>query len=107
MQATNITSYSATIEWVTSYLAYTQEQYRLSYGTDMESLDETSLGLSSSPDISASNVTYNIPIRGLIPNTVYYYQLRSENTYDTTLSGVMNFTTLEAGKTTNLIIYIM
>ncbi len=95
----NITSYSATVQWATPYLAYTQEQYNVNYGTARDSLDQTSPTLSSTTDISASNITYDMPLQDLAPNTAYYFQLHSMNTYETTTSGIMAFTTLEAGNT--------
>lgn len=94
----NVTSYSATVQWVTPYLAYTQEQYSVKYGTARESLNQSSAVLSSASDISASNSTYSIPIQDLTPNTFYYIQLHSMNTYGEITSSIMTFTTAEAGK---------
>lgn len=96
--ATNITAYSATVQWVIPHLTYTQEQYNVSYGTTRGLLDQSSVVMSSSADISASNITYDLSIQDLMPNSVYYFQLRSTNTQGTTTSIIMTFTTLEAGK---------
>ena len=98
LQAVNITAYSVIVQWVVPYLNYTQEQYIVIYGISREILNLSSLTVASSTDISASNITYNTSMRGLIPNTAYYFQLRSINSFGTTLSEIMIFTTLEAGK---------
>ena len=96
--AVNITSYSATVQWVVRYIAYTEEQYTINYGTERESLDQSSMVISSSADNSASNISYDIFLQDLTPNTVYYFQLNSRNTQGETTSSPMTFTTLEAGK---------
>jgi hypothetical protein len=98
LDAVNITAYSAAVEWVIPYLAYAQEQYTISYSTTRESLTQSSPVLSSSTDITASNITYDISIQDLTPNTVYYFQLLSTNMYGMTSSSIMMFRTLEAGK---------
>lgn len=96
--AANITAYSATVQWVTPYLAYTQEQYTVNYGTTIDSLTLSTPVLSSGTVPSAFNVTYDIAMQDLTPNTVYYFQLHSMNTYGQTTSTIMTFTTAEAGK---------
>lgn len=98
IQAITVTAYSATVQWMVSYIAYTQEQYSVNYGITRESLDQLSLVVSSSTDTSAANITYDVAVQDLTPNTVYFFQLRSMNTYESTLSAIMTFTTLEAGK---------
>lgn len=95
--AANITAYSATVQWVTPYLAYTQEQYTVNYGTTIDSLTLSTPVLSSGTVPSAFNVTYDIAMQDLTPNTVYYFQLHSMNTYGQTTSTIMTFTTAEAG----------
>lgn len=67
------------------------------FGTDRETLDIRSPTLSSSADISALNITYALTLQGLVPNTVYFFQLQSVNTYGATTTPVMMFVTLEAG----------
>lgn len=97
IQTVNVTADSATVQWLVPYLAYTQEQYTVNYGTARQLLDQSSQVLSSSTDLSAANTTYAISIADLTPNTVYYYQLLSVNSYGRTLSAIMTFTTSEAG----------
>lgn len=86
-----------TVQWVVPYLAYTQEQYTVNYGSVRGSLDETSPVLSSTTDLSVSNITYDMSLQGLVPNTVYYFQIHGTNMYGTSASTIMTFTTLEAG----------
>lgn len=93
-----MTGYSAAVEWVMPYLAYTQEQYTVNYGTSSGSLDQSSIAISSTSDVSAANLTYSVSIQDLTPNTVYYFQLSSMNTRGAIVSSVMTFTTSEAGK---------
>ena len=102
----NVTAYSMTLQWVTLYLAYTQEQYTINFGTTRDSLSRSSPILSSTTDISASNVTYDISIQDLSPNTAYYFQIRIMNSYGETTTGIMTFTTSEAGKINNTFIIV-
>lgn len=97
VQAVNITSTSATVQWVVPYLSYTPEQYTVLYGTAEAMLDQRSTTLSSTTDITSLNVTYEVVIEELVPNTVYYFQLHSANTIGETTAAVMTFMTLEAG----------
>lgn len=97
VQTVNITSSSTTVLWVVPYLSYTPEQYTIYYGTTMDTLDLTSSVVSSTTDISATNTTYTISLKELTPNTVYFFQLHSVNTYGGTTTAVMTFTTSESG----------
>ena len=78
------------------FSVYTPEQYTINYGTSRETLNQTGADLSSA-DISAKNTTYAISLQELAPNTVYFFQLHSVNTYEETRTAVMTFTTLPAG----------
>ena len=97
VQTVNITSNSATVQWLIPYISYTPEQYTIDFGTARETLGLRSSTLSSTTDISALNITYALTLQGLPPNTVYFFQLRSVNTYGATTTPVMLFATLEAG----------
>ena len=93
----NITSTSATVQWVVPYLAYTPEQYTIRYGLDRELLDHMSTTIHSTQDISAKNKTYENSLHELAPNKVYYFEIHSENTFGETTTALMMLTTLEAG----------
>ena len=97
VQTVNITSGSATVQWLIPYISYTPEQYAINFGTARETLVFRSPTLSSSMDISALNITYVLTLQGLAPNTVYFFQLQSVNTYGETTTPVVMFATLEAG----------
>lgn len=97
VQAVNVTSTSATVQWVIRRLSYTPEQYTINYGISRETLDLRSTILSSTTNISTLNTTYELTLQGLAPNTAYFYLLRSVNTYGEAATPVMTFTTSEAG----------
>lgn len=85
------------MQWVVPYLAYTPEEYTIVYGFGRESLDHMSTTIYSSQDISAINRTYESSLYDLVPNTVYYFQIHSVNTFGETTTTVMTLTTSEAG----------
>ena len=97
VQFENITSNSATVQWITSHLSYTPEQYSISYGTTRDALNQRSDVLHSSMDITSSNTSYELTLQRLAPNTVYFFQLHSLNSYGETATPLMMFTTAEAG----------
>ena len=81
VQATGITSTTATITWTTDVTS----DSRVDYGTT------TGYG---SQQTNASQVTsHSIPLTGLTPNTTYHYQCVSVNTYGTATTGDFTFTT--------------
>lgn len=97
VQVVNVTASSAIVQWVVAYLAYTQEHYEVSYGPARERLNQSRLVVNSETNSSTSNITYSVSFQDLIPNSVYFFQLRSTNTQGETLSNIMMLTTLEAG----------
>ena len=97
MQVVNVTASSATVQWVVPYLAYTREQYEVSYGTARSTLDQSMLVVDSETNSSASNITYSVFFQDLTPNSVYFFQVRSTNTQGEILSNILALTTLEAG----------
>ena len=93
----NISSSSATVQWVVPYLAYTPEEYTIHYGLDRESLDFASSTVYSTQDISAKNQSYENSLHDLAPNTMYYFMIHSENTFGEAMTPLMMLTTSEAG----------
>ncbi len=79
-------------------IAYTNETYVVNYGTDMNILNSTSEAVPSESDFEATDLTFSVLITGLTSNIVYYYQLVATNTFTSTSSDVMSFTTPEQGK---------
>ena len=98
MQVVNVTASSAIVQWLVPYLAYTQEQYNVSYGIARDTLNQSRLVMNLEPSLSASNITYSVPLQDLIPNSVYFFQIRSTNMQGVTLSNIMTLITLETGK---------
>lgn len=97
VEGVNVTATSATVQWLVPYLAYTQEQYNVRYGTARDALDQSMLIMNSEHNISASNITYSVSLQDLTPNIVYFFRIHSTNTQGETLSNIMTLTTLEAG----------
>ncbi len=98
LTATNIQYDRATIQWTVPVIAYTPETYVVNYGNDVNTLNNTSEAVSSGSDFEATDLTFSVLITGLTSNIVYYYQLVATNTFASTSSAVMNFTTLEQSK---------
>ena len=107
VQVINVSATTATVLWVVNQFAYTPEQYTVNYGTTMESLAITSTTVNSITDFSATNITSNVTLFGLTPNTLYYYQVRSTNSYGDSMTNIFTFTTLETGiLTDNLVVFL-
>ncbi len=79
-------------------IAYTNETYVVNYGTDMSILNSMSEAVSSGSDFEATDLPFSVLITGLTANTVYHYQLVAINTFTSTSSDVMSFTTPDLSK---------
>ncbi len=79
-------------------IAYTNETYVVMYGTDMNMLNSMSETVSSGSDFEAMDLTFLVLISDLTSNTDYYYQLVATNTFTSTSSAVMSFTTPDLSK---------
>ena len=101
LTATDITTSSAIIEWRVPFVAYTTEEYVVLYGTDENALDQMSDIVTGGTDTSAENQIYSVTLDGLETFTIYYFQVRAENTYSFTLSMQSQFTTQQDGKITS------
>ena len=93
----NISSHNATILWMVPYLTYTPEEYTVYFGVSESLLDQRSEIQRSSSDLGARNEIYSLIITQLRPNTDYYFQIHSVNSYSETVTDAMNFTTIESG----------
>ena len=98
LSVTDISSNSALVQWVVPYIAYTPEEYVVYYGTTQTFLNQWTSVLSSPTDLSVTNTTYASNVTGLEANRAYYFYINSTNSYGGVLTMIMNFTTLEAGK---------
>ena len=74
-----ITHNSATISWTVRSLSYGPEMYVVQYGTDMNTLDQTSSIQTSGSDITLTNFTLSISLTGLQMTTTYYYRVIAMN----------------------------
>ena len=82
---------TATIEWRVSAISYTPENYTVEYGTSSSSLTERSTTLSSSSDLTVTNMLYSVTITGLSSNTTYYYRVVSSNGFFSTATSQRSF----------------
>ena len=92
-----ITNTSAVLCWNIPYLTYTPEQYVVIYHSSDGVTQMSPDSLISPKDFTATNEDYNITLTDLLPNTLYYYQIRSTNSYGTNVSVERNFTSIETG----------
>ena len=81
------------IIWIVPRIAYTPEDYTVLYGTERDSLDQTSDMESSGDDIAAEGISLSLLLTGLQPETAYYYRVNSTNTYGSTLDDIGTFNT--------------
>lgn len=74
-------------------VAYTPENYTVIYGTNRSILNDTSARVLGTPDITAINQIYSVTLRGLQPNTRYYYQVVATNSIGMNLSVIAELVT--------------
>ena len=95
--ATNVTSYSATLNGV-AQAGNAPTQVRFMYGTDPLFIANTVTGIASPGDISGGTNFYNVTlnISFLTGETTYYYKTVAINSTGTAESPAMSFTTPKA-----------
>ena len=64
----------------------------------MGSLNLMSDSVESGDDFEAVNRVYMVRLNGLNPRVLYYYQVIATNTYNSTMSGMETFHTLDQRK---------
>ena len=79
LSASDITHESATISWTVTSLSYGPETYVVQYGTDMNTLNQTSSMETSGSDITLTNFTLSISLTRLQLMTTYYYHVIAMN----------------------------
>ena len=77
--ARDVTHNSATIQWTVTSLAYGPEMYVVEYGTDMNSLGQTSAMVSSGGDIMLMNFDLDVSLTNLEMTTQYFYRVVAAN----------------------------
>ena len=98
MNTNNTTHNSSTIKWTVPQIAFTPEIYVAHYGTSNGSLNLMSGPVESGDDFEAENQVYMVRLNGLNPGVLYYYQVIATNTYNSTMSGMETFHTLDQRK---------
>ena len=85
---------SATISFTIPSIAYTLETYTIQYiGLDLSNMLKNSIS-EQSPNITATNMNYQITLSGLEEANTYNFTVVSTNCIGNTSSDTMNFTTL-------------
>ena len=98
LTASNTQHIRPTIQWTVPVIAYTPENYVVIYGTDMNTLDSLSETLYSGDNFTADNLTFSVELTGLRFTTEYHYQLVATNSFNSTSSDVLSFTTPDQSK---------
>ena len=60
-------------------IAFTPETYSVKYGTERDNLESFSSPVQSGTNFRAVNLPFSVTVTGLMPQTVYYYQLVTSN----------------------------
>ena len=85
---------SATISFTIPSIAYTPETYTVQYiGLELQNILKNSMS-EQSPNITATNMKYQITLTGLEEANTYNFTVVSTNCIGNTSSETMNFTTL-------------
>ena len=66
------------------------------YGNSQQSLDQAGNTIGPATNLTATNMSYTSAIMGLRPGVQYYIRVDSENSILSSMSEVINATTLEA-----------
>ena len=95
LSALNVVHNAATIVWVVTEVAYTNESYIVRYGTDMNNLASSSTLVEGGMNFLAVNQQFDTRIEGLESDTKYYFAVLAINSEGNTSSLQGMFTTLE------------
>ena len=85
------------VYWVVPYLSYTPEQYFVLYYSSNDTVSMTAGPLKSPSDIATIDEKYNLILTGLKPNSNYFFQIQSINSYGIALTVVKSFATQKTG----------
>ena len=94
----NVFDNNVTVQWLVTSLGYGPESYRVLYGLPGAELDMESPVVTSGDDITVTNLPLSVQLTGLMPGTMYIYQLEVNNSANTVLSSVQSFTTTGQSK---------
>ena len=95
-----VTTTTANISWTVPVIAYTPENYTVTYnGLELQTeLRVSELILGDPTDILATNSKYSVLLENLEEANTYHYTVNAINCNGTTPTDVMNFTTLPDSK---------
>ena len=97
MEVLEITHASAVVSWTVEY-ALEEQLYYVVYGSDEETLNQTSYSVIGSA--SLTNQTYNITLDGLRNGTTYYIIVIASFDFTILFSDTVSFMTIAPGITT-------
>ena len=92
----NVTSRTAVITWTISRVIFTAEEYVVYYGQSSDSLTMMSEVLYGT-DLEAVDVMYKVTLSELEQLSTYYYSIVSSNSFTSTTTAILNFTTIQEG----------
>ena len=103
--ATSIRMTTTNITFTIPTIAYTPENYSISYvGHELQSTITDSMTVMSSSNISATNEQYSIILSGLEEDNTYSFTIVSTNCIGSTNTSMMNFTTLPDCKSIHFVL---
>lgn len=95
----NIQLTSVTVNWVVPSVTE-QQQYRVAYGLDPQTLDQMSSVVPGVSDITLTDQEYSVNITGLTMSTNYYFRIVVTFGDQTIMSELSSFRTLDQRKKT-------
>ena len=84
---------SVNIIWTVSFIAFTPENYTVYYSQGSDSLIRMSETKEGSTNFTDRNMLFSLEVSGLLPGTIYFYQVNVSNSYGWTLSDIHIFAT--------------
>ena len=93
---------SVTVGWKVPRVSYTPEDFTVYYGLESGSLNYSmsagrSRNITEEGFLTDTDQQYSVTIKNLASATQYFYQILSNNTFNTSRSVIGNFTTGDAG----------
>ena len=89
---------SAVIEWKVLSIAYTPESYQVMLGTQQNALNQSGMLIMGGNNLTATNQVFTAELFGLMPDTIYYYQITAVNSHSSTESSIASFVTVPIRK---------
>ena len=93
----NVQPTSVSIGWTVPSVTQ-QQRYRVEYGTDPQTLDQTSATVTGAADITLTDQEYSVDLSGLNISTLYYFQIVITFGDVTIMTEINTFRTLDECK---------